>query len=584
MKKLLRFGKTTFGRMVILLGCIMVIVTAVELYAFDWSSRNLINNTMVSASLQVESYILLLRTNLDHIASMEYDLYNDEDLQKLSKASGIMLAYEKATAISRICKRLSSIKMASDLIEDARIFIPSQGITLHTYGYPSGNYSTLAAKELAQFAGDDAKRGMSVDGAEDQLVMSLRSPMRQGQAAYDFVIAIELSKSEIRWQYEAVVTYAQEPYILDLYDGKLLLGSMELGESAVTQNHAQAKDGMRTTQYGGQEYYTIDRSDPYGSIRAIQYLSQREVLLPLQPLRIINIIFLTLIFLLFSLYIIVGYKTIRRPIMRLAAAFRSVEGGMLSDRLNIRVNDDFAYLYSRYNQMLDELQRLICEVYDGKIMLQRAELKQLQSQINPHFLYNSYFLLHRIIKTQDYEKAVRLSREMGAYFQYITRNGADMVSLEIENEHAQIYAGIQAMRFDERISVEYMPLQNSLRSWTVPRLIIQPLIENAFGHGLSTKQAGGLLRVSFFEDEDHIGIAVEDNSDQIDVDRIVQLRGCLEKNDPQEEITAIVNIHRRIKGVFGEKSGLFLSISEMGGMKSEIVMQKHGWEGANDHV
>ena len=121
-------------------------------------------------------------------------------------------------------------------------------------------------------------------------------------------------------------------------------------------------------------------------------------------------------------------------------------------------------------------------------MIQRAELKQLQSQINPHFLFNSYFLLHRLIKSRNFERAVEISKNMGTYFQFITRNASDTVSLLREYEHAEIYADIQSLRFEGRIAVEVEPLPLCCQSIMVPRLIIQPSIENAFAHRLENKQ------------------------------------------------------------------------------------------------
>ncbi|GJM75129.1 hypothetical protein HMSSN036_73450 [Paenibacillus macerans] len=104
-------------------------------------------------------------------------------------------------------------------------------------------------------------------------------------------------------------------------------------------------------------------------------------------------------------------------------------------------------------------------------MAQRAELKQLQSQINPHFLYNSFFILNTMAKTGDTERIEQFTTLLGEYFEFVTRNASDLVALEQEIHHARMYAEIQELRFSRRIQVRFDTLPDELRSIPVPRLI-----------------------------------------------------------------------------------------------------------------
>lgn len=133
------------------------------------------------------------------------------------------------------------------------------------------------------------------------------------------------------------------------------------------------------------------------------------------------------------------------------------------------------------NDMEDRLSRLIEEVYVQKNLTQKAQLKQLQAQINPHFLYNSFFTLSRRIKRQDYDNAEEFARHLGNYFKYLTRDGSDFIALRQEVEHAKSYATIQQARFSSRVRVCFEQLPDSCSGLMVPRLILQPLLENSFG-------------------------------------------------------------------------------------------------------
>src|SRR5690606_13977204 len=98
---------------------------------------------------------------------------------------------------------------------------------------------------------------------------------------------------------------------------------------------------------------------------------------------------------------------------------------------------------------------LIHQVYEQQLRAQSSELKQLQSQINPHFLYNTYFILYRLAKLNDNESIARFSHYLGDYFQYITRNASEDIPLEMEFKHAMTYAEIENIRFNNRIQVHF---------------------------------------------------------------------------------------------------------------------------------
>ena len=223
--------------------------------------------------------------------------------------------------------------------------------------------------------------------------------------------------------------------------------------------------------------------------------------------------------------------------------------------------------------MSANLEVLINEVYNQKMLTQKANLKQLHAQINPHFLYNSYFLLHRLIKKEDYEKAVSFSKEMGTYFKYITRNNADIVNLGDENEHAMNYVKIQAMRFEGRIKVEYEELPQDLRNISVPRLIIQPILENAFQYGLENKAENGLLRIHFETIPQGAAIFIEDNGEELTDADIEKMRDQISEQGYDTEaleVTGIVNISRRIRIFCGNEGGLYVSRSSLGGLCVEV--------------
>jgi two-component system sensor histidine kinase YesM len=251
-------------------------------------------------------------------------------------------------------------------------------------------------------------------------------------------------------------------------------------------------------------------------------------------------------------------------------AFERLEKGDMSVRVQLKAAREFNDLMEGFNKMVERLGGLIDRVYKQEIYAQRVELKQLQSQINPHFLYNSYFMLHRMIKERDFENADALSSYLGKYFRYITKNDSDEVPLEVELEHSRSYVEIQVMRFSTRLSAEFGELPENLKNLEVPRLIIQPIFENSIEHGVKSTLKNGLIRLSISEVNDFLCVTIEDNGSNLGDDDIEKLHERLNDTRSMGEATGLVNVHRRIRLRFGDSSGVSVSRSDLGGLKVDI--------------
>lgn len=277
------------------------------------------------------------------------------------------------------------------------------------------------------------------------------------------------------------------------------------------------------------------------------------------------------------IYFVLAHRLVRRPVNMLLQSFHKIESGDFDVHLSINhPTEEFESLINGFNKMAKRLNLTIDQLYKQEIYSQRMELKQLQMQINPHFLYNSYFILHRLIGQEDMENAKQLSAYLGKYFQYITRNSQDKVTLLREWEHATNYLEIQSLRYSIRLSVSIDTLPSCYGNFYVPRLIIQPLLENAIEHGLKSKLEHGLVTLEYIEDEKHIHIRITDNGEQLTRDDINTMQIKLSYNeDMKQETTALINIHRRIQLEFGNTSGLTFSANTPSGLIVDLKIEKN---------
>jgi len=224
--------------------------------------------------------------------------------------------------------------------------------------------------------------------------------------------------------------------------------------------------------------------------------------------------------------------------------------------------------------MVRKIKVLIEQVYQQKILTQRAELKQLQSQINPHFLYNSFFLINTMARIGD-DNLIIFTKRLGEYFRFVTRNNSDNIPLKDEVNHARVYTEIQQMRFSKRLTITFDSLPEKYNELTVPRLILQPIVENAFEHSIEKKKSG-LISIGFSTYDSGLDIIVEDNGDDMTDEFIHRLNTLINTNEDYSEVTGLINISRRVKLMFGSDSGVHFYRSKLGGAKVVLRIRMGG--------
>ena len=152
----------------------------------------------------------------------------------------------------------------------------------------------------------------------------------------------------------------------------------------------------------------------------------------------------------------------------------------------------------------------------------------------------------------------KFTGQLGKYFQFIVKNDRDEIALSEEVSYAGLYADIQMTRFSNRITIQVEEVPEQFRDRQVPRLILQPLIENALAYGLERKKADGKLRVSFEAREETLLIYVEDNGGGIPEEMLRELEKKLSVKTEEAGMSGLSNIHRRLANRYGGKSGLKL--------------------------
>jgi len=568
-----------FLRLVIMHLVVILPIILLGVYLYNWSYTNASQDISRNTLAQLSSYLEDMNREVEWLEVQQFDMLQEGELTKVAVTWDMMDSVEKKESMDYLVHRLTSIKNSSAYMKDIYVHIPSIGKTLSF-----GN----AVHDLEQERYDQIRAVSERNGAKrlikqgDSLHLSAsKFGGRKGEEPL-YIVQIELDTAKLKESLNQLSVYAESGSFLiaDEVDF-MLLGNDK--SSIILDKYLQttrlSKESTLLLKVNGQTYHVDKANSPELGLSVVTYLPEETVKRPLNKFNLWAWLFTGTSILAIVVYSLSTYRLVHRPLLLLVQSFRRMEGGTLDIQIDHEKKDEFGYLYDRFNQMLNKLQTLIDQDFKQKLMMQKAELKQLQSQINPHFLYNSFFILNSLAKTGDTDRIELFTNMLGEYFRFITRNGEDNVYLSEEIKHARMYTEIQKLRFSRRISVQFDELPKEMERIRVPRLIVQPIIENAYEHSLEKMSEEGFLRIFFVRNEQESMIVVEDNGSRIDDALIDALNGQMANNGEAHEMTGIINIHRRIILTYGEGSGLFLSRSELGGLRVEIRINSKGADG-----
>lgn len=247
--------------------------------------------------------------------------------------------------------------------------------------------------------------------------------------------------------------------------------------------------------------------------------------------------------------------------------------------LNMNENDEFAQIYEQYNQMIMDTNRLMKEKMDAEYQSKLSQLRQLQYQIQPHFLYNSLFTISRMAQLDDNDEIAEYAKHLGKYYQYITKSSDREVTFNQELEQVKDYLYIQNIRFEDRIEIIMDEMPESIMQIKIAPMILQPLAENAYQHGLKNIASGGIIHISAGYENGYLWFQVEDNGDGISPKQLSELKQRLERGEiNKEEIHGLTNVQARISLLYGSESGLTVNGGNEGGfcVKLRIAVPENG--------
>jgi Predicted signal transduction protein with a C-terminal ATPase domain len=249
-------------------------------------------------------------------------------------------------------------------------------------------------------------------------------------------------------------------------------------------------------------------------------------------------------------------RAFSKPIIDLSAQMRIIT---IDDYPDIAVQerkDEIGILHDSFGIMLERNKKLIEQEYQSKIEKREAQLRALQAQINPHFMYNTLQVIGGMALKKESSKVYKVTTALGDIMRYSLNFSDEMVCLREEIQYFQAYLTIQNERFGNKINLE-IDVPEALEDCIIPKLILQPLLENSMEHGLSDRVGQWLIRLKgTIQNKEDLLLTLEDNGIGISPQRLEQIRESL-KNETEKTMKAgshigLCNVNTRIRLKFSE--------------------------------
>lgn len=569
-----KYKRSTLVRLTCYFLIVLLPLVAVSLYANEDSRQMMLKQNLA----QTESSLASVAENVD------LTLQNVEELSKLvAMAPDLLQMLEKADSDSGLTPEsiVDFTRMLSSLWNISSISQSASEIAVYHAGTGTIVSTNLGGRRILDSRQKEWLKGLAVTngsvakyifGSEEipgggtaggligaDSVSLVRTMDLHNSRKQSNLLIITLNRSRLVRLMQSVIPSANASLALYTSSGKLIAGTAGVkADHDPTESEGYLKMVKNTRYYGWSLVLHQPEEEIYGKtmqIRSYTYI-------------IIGV----------SVFLAMGiawgiYTRIVSPLYKLTHAMKKLSDGNLDIRLDIDREDEFGYLMKAYNRMAEHQKHLIEHHYEQRLRLAHTELKFLQAQINPHFLYNTLDSIYWMAKNYDADEISEMVLNLSRFFRLSLNKGKESFSVEETISHLDYYIRVQQIRFMDSFAVVYR-IQEESKRIPVLKLLLQPLVENAIVHGFEASLDGGELIIESKVLEDALLLSVQDNGSGIAKERLAYIQQLLAQTAARDrflpdqgdgawtDVYGLRNVLSRIRMLYGSEAGLWIGSRE----------------------
>lgn len=545
---------------------LIIIITALALIVpLYYKVSDVLKCNTQAQSLETVNQI---KTSIDHsldtVANMANFISYSSDIQKylnLENDETLLTHQDYSTA-----ERVMITNYSSIILRDIDIY----GDNGMIFNVPS-RFTDRSAEQIAAYT-ETAREGRGKitwhNAIQETDTLELLKEIRDITSTQSLgTLRIGINRSYLEKQLRNV-TFGNDGYTIILdNEGKYLAGkNLTPKKYEVLLACMDSTDGTSRISLDSSNYLIAYNTIPDKGMIILGVIPERSLYKDINNLKtwLVTIVLLTC---LFGFLLAVKFSaSIVTPLRDMAKSMDIVANGNFNHTLPVNSNDEIGRLSSNFNTMIFKINALIDSEYKQALLKKEAEFKMLQAQINPHFFYNALETINWIAKKNQMDEISTMVTSISKLMRISINNKQKTITLKEELDCIKGYLAIQKVRYQDRIQT-MIDIPYELYSMVIPKLTLQPLVENAFVHGLEQSESQGMVIITGKHQENVVVFCVADNGIGMSEEQIEKIMDDKLENNPSHSGLGIMTVHKRIQFVYGQEYGLTIESKSQKGTK-----------------
>lgn len=581
---------------IIILIAILIPSIMTNLLVYSQSEKSIINQTSVGIMAGMNQSVSAFDINLNLLVSlsrrMQYDAAFIEAIQSADSGGREENKNKEYVSLYRqLNDYLQTIKAPNIVqnIDSLYLYLPGSNTVITT---SSTYYEDVDMRNISFVLEDDAQEGRWYESKPINFYTLQGRPWEESlitynQRLYDkegnviAICALNLEKSALNDVYSnslmnlpgGLATYDAQGALISS-DNLQNLSQDELMQvyDAVSRNAGQTNQQDFMMPLAESEYLVVYTQSQNTGWTYATIARSADFLSGLYEIKKLLIWIICMMIIAVPVISIIIARVVFKPTETLSRAMQEIQNRNLDVRIEEVRSDEYKKVYDGFNNMVVELNGLIQNLTNEKMLNKEAKIRLLQEQINPHFLYNTLDSIYSIAQLQDVPEISRMVFALSQFFRVSLSGGKEIVLLKEALEIVESYLTVQNIRFSGKFDFT-VDVPSELMDCKVLKLVLQPLAENAIYHGLEAKKAKGLLKIRAYEEDGMLILSVEDNGAGMTEEKVNMLRQSMVDNSTQEEKNfATKNLNMQIKLRYGAQFGIEIYSKEGEGTSVFVKM------------
>lgn len=500
--------------------------------------------------------------DIEKMLTREQDFYIDQFI-KLAQGSD----FNNRKYVFRIWEDLNNLQRVKPGLEEISLLF-SHGYRVSSYGLYSLDFSAFQNDLGTELKSDGIRIMNPHANFLNQQVVTMVKPYSSPGEDYGVFLAADINLSHLANLTD--VKLGTKDYIfLANSQGQLIYHPNHelINTSSVFYQSQEPSGFVSGLNQQGQENYVLTTaysSETGWNVVSVAFADELEAeLAPIKKLTFLVVGIVLLAVILLSFYL---SHALSQPIKELHSLTQRAANNELDVQINLKGNDEIAQLGQSFNKMVERIQDLLNENVKEQKMLRKLEMESLANQIKPHFIYNTLDLIIGQLESNKTSEASYLIEALGNFFRLSLSQGQELVPIANEVDHVRNYLFIQQLRHGEEYQYEIKIKEAEILTMYIPRLLLQPLVENAIYHGILSAKRPGKITLVGYRQAEYIIFEIRDDGSGIKPEKLNDINEVLQgvrQLKHEREYFGLRNVNQRAKLMFGNECGVLLT-SELG--------------------